>query len=301
MTTPRSAYLAPDGFLNELVTELGTGVLSTHGRLVVSAEPARAVAWAANVWRSPQWLEIASIGDAARQLKAIQRNWVPYAVDHHRRTALIVEKLPKVSAKPLVFPAPAPTAPLGSFTLIEPNRMIASADCSSPFANGEPQFVENRQGPPSRAYLKLWEALTVIGERPGPGDTCLDLGSSPGGWTWVLAELGATVISVDKAPIDDRLIARSNVSYRSESAFAIDPRRHPPVEWLFSDVICYPHRLLTLVERWIASGNARRIVCSVKFQGETDFGVLAGFAAIPGSRLMHLHHNKHELTWMKLS
>ncbi len=24
------------------------------------------------------------------------------------------------------------------------------------------------------------------------------------------------------------------------------------------------------------------------------------FAAIPGSRLLHLHHNKHELTWIKL-
>ena len=23
------------------------------------------------------------------------------------------------------------------------------------------------------------------------------------------------------------------------------------------------------------------------------------FAAIPGSRLVHLHHNKHELTWMR--
>ena len=24
------------------------------------------------------------------------------------------------------------------------------------------------------------------------------------------------------------------------------------------------------------------------------------FAAIPGSRLLHLHHNKHELTWVHL-
>jgi len=27
---------------------------------------------------------------------------------------------------------------------------------------------------------------------------------------------------------------------------------------------------------------------------------MAEFAAIPGSRLVHLHHNKHELTWINL-
>ena len=32
----------------------------------------------------------------------------------------------------------------------------------------------------------------------------------------------------------------------------------------------------------------------------TDFAAMRDFAAIPGSRLMHLHHNKHELTWVRL-
>ena len=50
----------------------------------------------------------------------------------------------------------------------------------------------------------------------------------------------------------------------------------------------------------MAAGAARRFICSVKFQGDTDFAALEKFRAIPGSRLVHLHHNKHELTWMKL-
>ena len=33
----------------------------------------------------------------------------------------------------------------------------------------------------------------------------------------------------------------------------------------------------------------------------TDFDAQARFAAIPGSRLLHLHHNKHELTWLRLA
>jgi 23S rRNA (cytidine2498-2'-O)-methyltransferase len=164
------------------------------------------------------------------------------------------------------------------------------------------RFIEDKSSSPSRAYLKLWEAFTLIGQKPGPGDLCLDLGACPGGWTWVLATLGARVISVDKAPLDPRIAAMPGVEVRRESAFGLDPRSEsvPAVDWLCSDVICYPARLLGLVERWLATGKARRFVCSVKFQGETDFGVIEAFKAIPGSRLMHLSANKHELTWVKL-
>ena len=218
----------------------------------------------------------------------------------HRRAALITEKLPKVSAKPLVFGTAAPTAPLGSWTLLNANTLLAAPQCSSPFPNGELQFVEDRIGAPSRAYLKLWDLFTVLGEAPKPGEFCLDLGACPGGWTWVLQQLGARVLSVDKAPLDSKISGLPHVSYRSESAFAIDPQTIGPVDWLFSDIICYPSRLLTLVQKWLASGLVRRFVCTVKFQGETDFETAQKLAEIPGSRLLHLHHNKHELTWIKL-
>ncbi|MFM9934998.1 MAG: SAM-dependent methyltransferase, partial [Novosphingobium sp.] len=188
----------------------------------------------------------------------------------------------------------------GSWTLLEPNLILAAPACSSPFPNGVVRFVENREAPPSRAYLKLWEALTVIGVKPQVGDLCLDLGASPGGWTWVLAGLGANVIAVDKAPIEPAIAAMPGVTVRTESAFGLDPAREPPVDWLFSDVICYPERLLGLVQRWLAAGRARRYVCTIKFQGATDHATARRFAAIPGSKLLHLHNNKHELTWVKL-
>jgi 23S rRNA (cytidine2498-2'-O)-methyltransferase len=289
-----TAYLAADEFLPELLEELGTAPDLIHGRLVLLEGPPRPAAWAQNVWYDPVRLDIASIGDAARQLRAVQRNWALYAHGHHRRAALIEAKLPKVSAKPLLFPSPAPTAPLGSWTLLDDSTVFAAARCSSPFANGEARFVEDREGPPSRAYLKLWEALTLLGEWPQLGETCVDLGSAPGGWTWTLAQVGAHVVSVDKAPLDPRVAALRNVEHRRESAFAVAPF---PVDWLFSDVICYPARLLGLVERWIVAGAARRIVCTLKFQGATDHQTARKFVAIPGSRLLHLSHNKHELTF----
>jgi 23S rRNA (cytidine2498-2'-O)-methyltransferase len=293
-------YLAPDGFLDQLLVEVGDALVETYGRLVLARRRAREPAWVANVWQEPRRLAIASIGDAASQLRGLQRNWAHYPHAFHRRAALIAERLPKVSAKPIAFGEPAPTAPLGSWTLLDQDNVLASTRCSSPFVNGEPVFIEDREGPPNRAYLKLWEALTLLPVRPVPGETCLDLGASPGGWAFVLAGLGARVISVDKAPLDPRVCALPGVEHRQTSAFGLDPAAIGPVDWLFSDVICYPDRLLALVERWLAAGTAKRFVCSVKFQGATDFATQARFAAIPGSRLLHLHHNKHELTWIKL-
>ena len=87
-----------------------------------------------------------------------------------------------------------------------------------------------------------------------------------------------------------------SVDWRGESAFALEPESVGPVDWLMSDIVCYPARLLGLVERWLESGRARNLVCTLKFQGATDHATAHGFAAIPGARLMHLHHNKHELT-----
>ena len=185
----QTVYLAADGFLDDLVAELGD-VASVDGRLVFADGPARPAAWAQNIWHDPVRIEFASIKGGAKALRGIQRNWALWSQRHHRRAALIQENLPHVSAKPVVFPSPLPTAPLGSWTLLDESTIIAAARCSSPFRNGEVTFVENRTAPPNRAYLKLWEALTLFGEQPGPGDRCLDLGACPGGWTWVLHELG---------------------------------------------------------------------------------------------------------------
>ena len=210
--------------------------------------------------------------------------------------ALIGARLPPVKAAPLIFPESAPAAHLGAWTLLEPGRMLASPVKSSPFPNGQCRFVEDRSGPPSRAYLKLWEALTLLGSHPRPGDACLDLGAAPGGWTWVLAHLGATVTAVDKAPLDPAVAALPGVTQVIDSAFALDPR---PIDWLVCDVIAYPARTLALLERWLPM--ARNIVCTIKFQGDTDHDSADQIAALPGVTLRHLFNNKHELTVLKAS
>ena len=295
--TIQAAYLAAEGFETVLAEELerrGVTVTEWHGRLALSPDLPIKAAWALDIWTAPREIPIASVKDAADALRAIQRNWSGYQIAHFRRAALIADRLPPVKARPLVFPERAPTAHLGAWTLLAPDRMLASPTKSSPFVNGECLFVEDRIGPPSRAYLKLWEACTRLGWYPKPGETCLDLGASPGGWTWVLAELGASVTAIDKAPLDPAITARPNVATRQESAFALAPEK---VDWLFSDIIAYPDRLQALIQRWIAAEAPRHIVCTIKFQGATDHATAETLSAIPGSRLFHLFHNRHELTF----
>ena len=296
-----TAYLAAEGFDGQLLEELrrcAVVPVVTHGRLLICDGSAVPAAWAANIWHDCIELPVASIGTAAKALRDIQRNWAMYAPLHHRRAALVQEKLPHVSAKPIVFPAAAPNAPLGAWTLLAPDRMLAAARCNSPFPNGEVVLIEDKLGPPSRASLTLWEALVRLRRWPQPGERCLDLGASPGGWTWVLAKLGATVVAIDKAPLDPKVSAMPGVEWRGESAFALDPASVGPVDWLFSDIVCYPARLLRLVERWREAGLVRNFVCTLKFQGETDHDTAEAFAAMPGATVLHLSHNKHELTFL---
>ena len=109
------------------------------------------------------------------------------------------------------------------------------------------------------------------------------------------------MVSVDKAPLAPAIARLPGIEHRLESAFALDPALSSGRSiGCFRDVVCYPARLLALVERWLAAGTCRRFVCTIKFQGETDHAIARRFAAIPGSQLRHLFHNKHELTWIRL-
>lgn len=294
---PFTILVAAEGFVEDLLEELGGSAVQVRGRLVLASGDIRQAAWAQNIWFAPRCIPVTSISDAARRLRAVQRNWHLHPCGHYRRAALIQEQLPPVSGHPLRFGDPLPTAPLGSWTLWEPNLLLASSHCSSPFADGVVRFYEDRQGPPSRAYLKLWELFTLLGKHPEPGEVCVDAGAAPGGWTWVLAQLGARVFSLDKAPLAPSVASLPNVESCLGSGFGLDPREIGPVDWLFSDMICYPDRLFEFVKRWKKTGLCKNFVCTLKCQGKTDHAAIRRFAEFENSVILHLSCNKHELTW----
>lgn len=293
-------YQGVDEFQDHLVRELGQYEY-LGGPLYFAEGPLRQAFWTENIWLNPITITFESISEAANALRGIQRNWAPVLFTQYRRGMLIQEKLPPINQKPRSFPWVLPDSPMGSWTLLDAHTMIASPACTSPFPGGKFEFIENKIDPPSRAYLKLQEALVRARRWPQAGERCLDAGACPGGWTWVLTQLGAQVTAIDRSPLDERLMQSPLVTFIKHDAFTLKPEEIGPVDWLFSDVICYPPRLYEWIEKWLASGLAKNYICTIKMQGEGDFETPKAFAAIPGSQVVHLHYNKHELTWIKVS
>ena len=271
--------------------------------VVSDADPHHIPYWARTALLSPQLLRFDSIGDAARALTAMQRSWAPYQFQLFRRAALIQEKLPYVPLKPRVFPVEIPHAPIGLYTLLDEHTILVSAATTSALPAGMLCLEEDHVHPPSRAYLKLQEALSLARhyfgvELPAEGAHCFDAGASPGGWTWVLRALGADVLAVDRAPLADALMADHHVTFRTHDAFTLKPAELGSFDWVCSDVICYPSRLYDWVQQWLQSGRVRNMICTIKMQGAIDWALVARFAEIPHSRVVHLTYNKHELTWI---
>ncbi len=299
----KSAYLASEGLSEPLLKEID-GVIAVHDWLILSSKPFVNAHWAQNIWKNPVTLPIDSINDAAKKLKSIQPNWCLYSFTLHRRTQLIQRKLNSKKLKAQIFPSSLSKYPLGSCCLLDKNTLLASADCSSPFPNGEPSFIEDKNGPPNRAYLKLYEALALAGKTPVEGEFCIDVGGSPGGWAWVIQKCGAEVLSIDRSPLDEKISNLKGVSFEKRDAFSLLPaefiEKGQSVDWLFSDVICYPEKLYDWLSVWIDSGICKNFICTIKLKGEPETAIIKKFAAIPRSKVIHLFHNKHELTFFKL-
>ena len=293
-----SAYLGAKEYMGPLKNELDN-IIDVHEQLVLSASPPINTFWSINTWNNPEVLTIDSINDGVKKLKGIQRNWCLYSYQFHRRAKLIQEKLPHISAKPLQFPCHLPTSGIGSWTLLTQNKILASSKCSSVFKNGEVIFEEDRSGPPSRAYLKLYEALTRVEKFPQIGEFCIDAGGAPGGWAWVIQKLGARTLTIDRSPLDSRISSLPNIEYRKGDVFSIKPSDFDKVDWLFSDVICYPEKLFEWISLWIDSKKCRNFICTIKLQGTIpDYTIAKKFLGIEGSQVIHLYNNKNELTFI---
>lgn len=250
-------------------------------------------------WKQCQTLPITSIGDGIKKLRALGKNWALFSIGNHRRAQLIQDGLAKIKDTPIPFLSEPPKHTMGGWTLLDPHTIICSTQTTSRYPLGKIEFLENKEIPPSRAYLKLWEFFTAHCPPPAQNTRVIDLGSSPGGWSWVLSQLNLDVISVDKAPLDANIAHIPNITFLKESAFGLDPKKMADVEWLFSDIICYPERLLSLIKKWQHESSVQNFVCTIKFQGEADFAVIDEFLKIPTSKMVHLYHNKHEVMWWK--
>lgn len=259
--------------------------------------------WSKDTLLEPFLLHFDSIADAAHFLRSIQRSWAPYQYTCFRRAALLQEKLPHVQLKSHTFPYTIPHTPIGLYTFLDEHTLLASAKTSSALPAGTITWNEDHYAPPSRAYLKLWEALTLAEyyfgiPLPSAGTTCFEAGACPGGWTWALTQCGAKVFAVDRSPLAPALMQNPQVTFLAHDAFTLSPQDIGKCDWVLSDVICYPERLLLWVEKWISSGLTQNMICTIKMQGAINWSTVEAFAKIPRSKIVHLNYNKHELTFI---
>ena len=292
-----SIYQPFKGFEKQLTDEIGLPK-ERIGDLMIYDHKYKEALWAKNIWKNTEVIPVNSISDAARKLKAIGKFWIPYHHKYVRRATLIQEKLATIPLKRVGFLETVPKTPLGHWTLLNENCVLASADCSSSRPHGDWEFKEDKLNPPSRAYLKLWELFTRLQIFPSQEDVCLELGASPGGWTWVLSPLCKKVITFDRAPLAEKIEKLVNVDHRIKDAFSITPDLYPEVDWVFSDLICTPEKLYDWLLPWLKDDKKRKFCLTIKLKGEGNQKWIDKFLAIPGGYVLHLYHNKHELTFV---
>ncbi|OFZ31577.1 MAG: hypothetical protein A2622_03065 [Bdellovibrionales bacterium RIFCSPHIGHO2_01_FULL_40_29] len=173
--------------------------------------------------------------------------------------------------------------------------------CDQPisrFPIGWHEFNEDKSFPPNRAYLKLWELFTIYKLKPQPDAVAIELGASPGGWSWVLSQHFKKVYTVDRAELDPKIKKIQNIHHSIGDAFKVSDQDFNDCTWLFSDIICTPVKSYDLIMHWMNYSNIKNIVCTIKFKGDCDFEILAQLLKIKNSQIIHLYQNKNEVTWI---
>src|SRR5690606_25054254 len=102
--------------------------------------------------------------------------------------------------------------------------------------NGQRRMADDSLAP-SRSYLKVEEAYVVLGREPAAGETVVDLGAAPGGWSYSAAKRGAQVIAVDNGPLKGGALDHPRIEHRREDAFGFRPPGGRAFDWLFCDLV----------------------------------------------------------------
>lgn len=188
----------------------------------------------------------------------------------------------------------------GLFVLfVDFKRMFVARTC---VFGGQRRMADDALAP-SRSYLKVEEAYVVLGREPVAGETVVDLGAAPGGWSYSAAKRGARVVAVDNGPLKGGALDNPLIEHRREDAFRYEPPA--PVDWLFCDLVEDPHHVVDgLVRPWLERRWCRRFVVILKFGRVAPVALLREVLAADSPfrrhtstlRVRHLYHDREEFT-----
>jgi 23S rRNA (cytidine2498-2'-O)-methyltransferase len=185
---------------------------------------------------------------------------------------------------------------------------VSNAANSSRWPMGIPRLRMPRAAP-SRSTLKLAEALDEFldekerASRLAPGMTAVDLGASPGGWTWQLVQRGLMVTAVDNGAMDPALLETGQVKHRRDDGFHFTPAQ--PVDWMVCDMVESPSRIARLAAGWIAQEWCRESIFNLKLPMKKRWEEVQRCRAIIDEalggggyflRVKQLYHDREEVT-----
>jgi len=155
---------------------------------------------------------------------------------------------------------------------------------------------------PSRSYLKIEEIYRIIGFEPRKNEKVVDLGASPGGWSYSALKRGAQVTAVDNGQLKEPVKSHPNITHLKEDALKFNPRKS--FDWLFCDMNENPSLILNMLNMWLKSSRCLRFVVNLKI-GRSDPILLLKkikdlkLGLIPQCSLLkvrHLYHDREEIT-----
>ncbi|MDB4974475.1 MAG: putative SAM-depedent methyltransferase [Myxococcaceae bacterium] len=124
----------------------------------------------------------------------------------------------------------------------------------SPYPGGRPPLSLPADAP-SRAYLKIEEAIASYELPIKAGDTALEIGAAPGGAAYALVRRGVHVLAVDPAAMDPAVLAfqgprAARVTHLPHAVGELAREQLPRhVEWLLLDVHLAPQVALRAARR----------------------------------------------------
>ncbi len=153
-------------------------------------------------------------------------------------------------------------------------RWRAPPTCAA--SAGWPTTTRRPRAPTSRSR----RPTAIIGAEPAPGETVCDLGAAPGGWSYSAAKRGARVVAVDNGPLKGGALGNPLIDHRRADAFGFSPGKDAVYDWLFSDMLEDPHKVLqSIVRPWLSGGWCRRFVVNLKFGRVDPIALLADLRA----------------------
>jgi 23S rRNA (cytidine2498-2'-O)-methyltransferase len=165
---------------------------------------------------------------------------------------------------------------------------------------------------PSRSTLKLEEAfLTFVPEdqretRLTSGLKAVDLGASPGGWTYQLVRRGMMVTAVDNGPMAESLMQTGQVKHVMEDGFKFTPSRKN-IHWLVCDMIEKPSKVANLMAWWVIKGYCNEAIFNLKLPMKRRYHEMKQCFTVIEELLKeheikyhlqakHLYHDREEIT-----